>query len=82
MYAKKLNLETGDWERARGAVRLATDENKLTPDRAMEIAKECQSHTEWALYGHCFICGRTLTDEESISLGIGPVCIGKLGAAA
>ena len=82
MYAKMLNLETGEWERARGAASLATAENRLTPERAMEIAKECQSNPEWALYGHCFICGRTLTDEESISAGIGPICIGKLGSAA
>lgn len=35
-----------------------------------------------ALYGHkigrCGMCGRTLTDEESRALGIGPVCIGKI----
>jgi hypothetical protein len=29
--------------------------------------------------GHCGHCGRTLTDETSRSLGIGPVCRGKLG---
>jgi len=28
--------------------------------------------------GHCGICGRTLTDEESRARGIGPVCIDKL----
>lgn len=27
--------------------------------------------------GHCGICGRTLTDEESRELGIGPVCAAK-----
>lgn len=34
-------------------------------------------------YGHelgkCGICGRTLTNEESRALGIGPVCAGKHG---
>ena len=29
------------------------------------------------LYGACMICGRRLTNEESISDGIGPVCAGK-----
>lgn len=29
--------------------------------------------------GHCGHCGRTLTDETSRALGIGPVCRGKLG---
>lgn len=36
-----------------------------------------------ALYGHeigrCGRCGRTLTDAESRELGIGPVCVEKLG---
>lgn len=34
-------------------------------------------------YGHrtgsCCICGRTLTDPESIAAGIGPICAGKFG---
>ena len=29
--------------------------------------------------GQCGVCCRTLTDPESISAGIGPVCAGKLG---
>lgn len=29
------------------------------------------------LTGSCCICGRTLTAEESISDGIGPICAGK-----
>lgn len=36
-----------------------------------------------ALYGHelghCGVCGRTLTDPESISAGIGPKCAARLG---
>jgi hypothetical protein len=27
--------------------------------------------------GHCYVCGRTLTDETSRALGIGPICRGK-----
>lgn len=30
-----------------------------------------------ALYGTCCVCGRTLTNEESIAAGIGPICAGK-----
>lgn len=30
------------------------------------------------LTGSCCICGRTLTNEESINGGIGPICAGKL----
>lgn len=33
-----------------------------------------------ALYGTCCVCARTLTNEESISQGIGPVCGGRLVA--
>jgi hypothetical protein len=29
------------------------------------------------LYGTCCVCSATLTDEKSISLGIGPICAGK-----
>lgn len=29
--------------------------------------------------GHCGICGRTLTDEDSRARGIGPVCAEKTG---
>lgn len=31
-----------------------------------------------ALYGTCIVCGRTLTNEESIEAGIGPVCGAKV----
>lgn len=27
--------------------------------------------------GNCYVCGRSLTDEESRALGIGPVCRGR-----
>lgn len=33
-----------------------------------------------ALYGICCVCGRTLTDENSIEAGIGPVCASKFAA--
>lgn len=33
------------------------------------------------LTGICGICGRTLTAEESIAGGIGPICAGKVGFA-
>lgn len=42
-----------------------TPEHKLTYDMAKEFG---------ALYGICCCCGRLLTNELSIYLGIGPVC--------
>lgn len=29
--------------------------------------------------GHCGVCGRTLTNPESIDAGIGPICAGRMG---
>ncbi len=29
------------------------------------------------MVGHCYICGKTLTDEESRAMGIGPECVKK-----
>lgn len=31
------------------------------------------------LIGRCSICNRTLTDPESIALGIGPICLARVG---
>jgi hypothetical protein len=42
-----------------------TPKDKLTMQEAKEFG---------ALYGTCCICGRTLTNELSIHIGIGPVC--------
>lgn len=30
------------------------------------------------LLGHCCMCGRTLTNDDSINAGIGPICAGKM----
>jgi hypothetical protein len=40
-------------------------EHKLTLEQAREFGM---------IYGSCVVCARTLTDELSIALGIGPVC--------
>lgn len=46
--------------------------------RGLEAVKEIG-----ILTGSCCICGRTLTAEESINDGIGPICAGKaFGVAA
>ena len=50
----------------------------LKPEHRMTLEQAKQ----WgALYGTCCKCGRTLTDENSIEAGIGPVCA-KKGFAA
>lgn len=70
-YAKVLTSHgTTEWsfEYAAGVVRRLSAETRMT----LEEAKE------WgALYGSCCVCSRTLTNEESIAAGIGPICAGK-----
>ena len=44
---------------------------KLAPEMRLTIE---EAKAFGALYGTCCICGRTLTNELSIHLGIGPVC--------
>lgn len=45
-----------------------TAEHRMTLDEAKEYGK---------VTGTCCNCGRTLTNEESIEAGIGPICAGK-----
>lgn len=71
-YAKLLRQDpSGKWMfiYAPGMVRELGPEHKLTLEQAKEFG---------ALYGTCCVCGRVLTNEESIAVGIGPVCAGKL----
>lgn len=74
MYAKRLVIsyyaegKTGNFEYAPGTVRKLRPEHKMSLDQAKEFG---------ALYGVCCRCGRTLTDEESIANGIGPICASK-----
>ena len=84
LYAKELvlverdrvEIEDGVWhdftavqfEYAPGAMRLLSADTKMTLEEAKQFG---------ALYGTCCACGRTLTNEDSIAAGIGPVCAGK-----
>lgn len=76
LYAKKLvvwedegNLPASvSFEYAPGMVYKLRPEWRMTLDQAKEFG---------ALYGTCCVCARTLTKEESIEAGIGPICAGK-----
>lgn len=68
LMAKKLDRATGDFEFVSGAV------NKIRPETKMSLA-DAKRYGE--LYGRCIKCGRTLTDDESIAAGIGPICADK-----
>ena len=67
LYAKALIEDGGGWlfEYAPEVVRRLSEATKLSLDEAKQFG---------ALYGTCCVCGRTLTNEESIEYGIGPVC--------
>lgn len=66
-YAKRLTVSNGEahFEMERGAMRLLSADTRMTAAAAAEFG---------SLYGICCNCGRTLTDEDSIARGIGPVC--------
>lgn len=66
-YAKVLNAN-GSFNFVPGGIAKLAKAEKLTLELAKKYGK---------LYGMCVICGRTLTDEESIAAGIGPICAGK-----
>lgn len=75
LYAKRLVMVPlgdgkfkGTFEYAPGMVNKLTDANRMSLDEAKAFGH---------LYGTCCMCGRTLTDENSISMGIGPICAGK-----
>lgn len=55
---------------ASGIVFQLTEDMKLTEERAAAFGKAT---------GQCLICNRTLTVQESIDRGIGPVCASKMG---
>ena len=71
LYAKKLLLAggKGSWVYAPGAVYNLKPEQKLTLAQAQEMGH---------MFGVCMICGRTLTDQKSVSAGIGPICAKRL----
>lgn len=67
-YAKILIKATGKFEYRPGLIRSLSAHHKMTLEQAKEYG---------ALYGMCCNCGKTLTNEDSIEAGIGPVCAKK-----
>jgi hypothetical protein len=65
LYAKRLVPETGRFMYSYGAI------HTLQPDWQMSL-EDMKSYGKQ--FGRCCLCGRTLTDDVSISLGIGPIC--------
>ncbi|MGV8846363.1 DUF6011 domain-containing protein [Tessaracoccus sp.] len=53
------------FEMAPGAIRRLSEATRLSLEEAATFGQ---------LYGVCCVCGATLTDEDSIAAGIGPIC--------
>jgi hypothetical protein len=62
-YAKVFTSD--GWVYAQGAVKTLVNAPALTLEEAKKYGR---------IYGTCIVCSRTLTDESSISAGIGPIC--------
>lgn len=71
LYAKALVEDgQGGWrfDYTPGAIKNLSAETLLSLEEAKAFG---------ALYGTCCVCGRMLTNENSIEAGIGPVCAGR-----
>lgn len=70
-YAKQLSEDGTHFDYAQGAIRNLSADTLLSLEEAMEFGKAT---------GQCCVCARTLTNPESIELGIGPICRQGFGA--
>jgi len=68
LYAKRWDEESQSFEKETGAIRKIRASHRMTLEEAARFGQ---------ITGTCGHCGRTLTDEDSIAAGIGPVCAGK-----
>ena len=71
LYAKRLVRSGESWsfEFAPGMIQRLSESTRMTLTEAREWG---------ALYGTCCVCARLLTNEQSISEGVGPVCKSKM----
>lgn len=68
LYAKKFNPETKKWDYYPGAMSKLQPQTRMTKEQAAGFGH---------LYGQCMVCGRRLTDETSIAMGLGKICAEK-----
>jgi hypothetical protein len=72
MYAKVLSTEAGDWVMAKGMLGQLSETERIDPSAGSALGRLLASDPGSALYGHCWICKRPLTDENSLREGKGP----------
>jgi hypothetical protein len=72
LYTKELRQElSGKWSFAimPAGLKLVSGDTKISLDEAKKFGTRT---------GTCCICGRLLTDENSVAAGIGPICASRL----
>jgi len=69
LYAKILDMETGSFEYAAGAMKRIDVRDRMSLDEAKAYGRRT---------GTCVVCGRHLTNPVSVAEGIGPVCSGRV----
>lgn len=72
LYAKALHSTehgSASWDYAPGAMKHLRAAHRLTLDQAREMGTRL---------GACVICGKALTDPDSVERGIGPVCAARI----
>lgn len=68
LYAKRWDAETESFDIESGAIRKIKAEHRMSAAEAGAFG---------LIISACAHCGKTLTDEESIARGLGPICAGK-----
>ena len=74
LYAKSMDPDTGKFVFVPRLVNDLADQLRCGRAHKMTLAEAAEYG---ALYGRCVECGRTLTDEDSIERGVGPICMTK-----
>jgi hypothetical protein len=72
LYAKKLDLQAGGFVIAKGMMSYLRESERITEEQAIKYGQALEITPEMGIYGKCLICGRPLTDEESIRNKVGP----------
>jgi hypothetical protein len=72
LYAKRLDLQAGEFVIAKGMMSYLRESERITEAKAIEFGQSLEITPEMKIYGKCLICGRPLTDEDSIRNKVGP----------
>ena len=69
------------WDAGRGDRVLPRDQWQPVVERIQVLGVEASHVLFGRSIGRCGVCGRTLSDPESVALGIGPVCLARIRGA-